>query len=156
MTLSLRVCDSSRYAIPPKALRRWASERVRQKSRPDGGTICTFALSGSTCNNRAINVVMTLNIDANGRIESATARPATDDTGCDTMCAAQCDGGRFLAEVGGCDDIIGLTLHEAAFRDWQEEPSGCFCTAGNRRHKWRNVLQALHYARNYPESRAGE
>jgi len=65
------------------------------------------------------------------------------------MCAAQSVGRSFLADVGGCDEVIGLTLEEAAFRNCEEEPSGCFCTPGNRRHKWRNVFQALHYAVNH-------
>jgi hypothetical protein len=62
------------------------------------------------------------------------------------MCAADGAGGRFLAAFGNCDEVIGLTLAAAAFREWTPEPSGCFCTAGNRRHKWRSVFQALHYA----------
>jgi len=88
----------------------------------------------------------TVTLDADGRIESATAAPVPTDGGCDAMCAAQGNGRRFLAEFGACDDVVGMTLREAAFRDWQDEPSGCFCTAGNRRHKWRNVFQTLHYA----------
>ena len=147
MSVSLPVStESPTYAVGSKALRRWASERLRRAPRAGGGAVYTFLLSGSTCTNRPLDVAMTVTLDADGRIESATAAPAPTDTGCDAMCAAHCDGRRFLAEFGACDEVVGLTLSEAAFRDWQEEPSGCFCTAGNRRHKWRNVLQTLHYA----------
>jgi hypothetical protein len=147
MSLSLPVSDPPPNAIAPKALRRWASERVRREPRGDGGTTYTFALTGSTCTNRPLEVVMTVQVDRRGRIESATASPASGDAGCDAMCgAAACDGRRFLAELGGCDEVVGLSLREAARRDWQVEPSGCFCTAGNRRHKWRNVFQTLHWA----------
>ena len=62
------------------------------------------------------------------------------------MCAALDHGGGFLSHFGACAEAIGLTLEQAAFREWDEEPSGCFCTAANRRHKWRNVFQALHYS----------
>ena len=139
---------ASAYAVPEAALARWVRERLRRSCRADGGTVYTFALSGSTCNNMgvALEAVMTVEVAADGRIEAATARPAATDAACGAMCAAQGNGCRFLSEVGGCDDVVGLTLGEAAFRDWQEEPSGCFCTPGNRRHKWRNVFQALHYA----------
>jgi hypothetical protein len=146
MSLSLPVSEPPAYAIAPRALRRWAAERLHQRARNDGGAVYTFALSGSTCNNRPLEAVMTVAVGADGRIESATAQPAGHDTGCDAMCAAACDGRRFLAEAGGCHEAVGLTVRQAAFRDWQEEPSGCFCTAGNCRHKWRNVFQTLHYA----------
>ena len=146
MSASPSISQSRRYAIPEAALRRWVKQRVRSSARADGGIIYTFALSGSTCNNVPIEVVMTVAIGADGRIERATAHRADGDRGCDAMCAAPLDGQRFLADEGGCDEAIGLTLADAAFRDWREEPSGCFCTAGNRRHKWRNVFQALHYA----------
>lgn len=146
MTVSLPLSDSHAYAVAKTALRRWARERVRRAARDDGSVIYTFALSGSTCNNRPIDVMMTVVLGADGRIESATAEPAPHDAGCGTMCAAApCDGRRFLAEQARCDEAVGLTLDEAARRDWQVEPSGCFCTVGNRRHKWRNVFQTLHY-----------
>ncbi len=146
MSLSLPVSASPGYAVAERALRRWAAERLRSKPRAGGGAVYTFALTGSTCTNRPIEVEMTVTVDADGRIDSATAAPAPHDTGCGAMCAATAGAQRFFAESGGCDEAVGLTLHEAAFRDWQDEPSGCFCTAGNRRHKWRNVFQTLHFA----------
>jgi hypothetical protein len=146
MTVSLPVSDSQMDAVAEKALCRWARERVRRESRADGATVYTFALAGSTCTNRPIDVVMTVALGADGRIESAVAAPVPHDTGCDAMCgAAASNGQQFLAEQGRCDEAIGLTLDEAALRYWQVEPYGCFCTPGNRRHKWRNVFQTLHY-----------
>ena len=150
MTVSLHVYEP-KYAVAEKALRRWAAERVRHAPRDDGGAVYTFALTGSTCTNRPLEVLMTVELGPDGRIVSATSQPAPHDAGCDAMCAAAaaaaCDGRQFLAEFGGCDEAVGLTLAEAAFRDWPVEPSGCFCTPGNRLHKWRNVFQTLHYSR---------
>jgi len=145
MTVSL---ENFTYAVSEKALRRWSSERLRRQHRADGAIIYTFAMSGSTCTNMGLplEIVMTVIVGADGRIESASSQPAPGDTGCSAMCAAEGNACRFLADAGGCDAAIGLTLHEAASRDWQEEPSGCFCSPGNRRHKWRNVFQTLHYA----------
>ena len=151
MSLSLPVADSPAYAVPAGALRRWARERLRRRERADGGVVYTIALAGSTCTNRPIESLMTVAVGADGRIESATAQPAPNDTGCHTMCAAQqCDAGRrFMAECCGCEEVIGLTIRDAALRDWQVEPSGCFCTPGNRRHKWRNVFETLHFAQSH-------
>jgi len=148
MTVSLPTSPSPDYAVSEKALRRWAAERVRCQSRADGGRVYTFVMSGSTCTNMGVplEVVMTVTVGTDGRIESTSSEPAPGDSGCDAMCAAACDGRRFLAEAGGCEEATGLTLREAAFRDWGVEPSGCFCTAGNRRHKWRNAFQTLDYA----------
>jgi hypothetical protein len=134
------------YAIAEAALRRWVADRLRRHPRADDGVVYTFLLSGSTCNNVPLDAVMTVAVDAQGRIEAATSAPAPADRGCGATCAADGDGRAFLALAGRCDEVVGLTLAEAAFRNWEPEPSGCFCSAGNRRHKWRNVFQALHYA----------
>ena len=136
------------YSIPEKALRRWITERVRCEPRAGGGSVYSFLVSGSTCSNMGLplEALMTVSLDADGRVASATSHPTPGDRGCDAMCAADKSACRFFAEFGCCDEVIGLTLHEAAFQDWREEPSGCFCTPGNRRHKWRNVFQTLHYA----------
>jgi len=149
MTLALPLATAqfpSAYAVPEKALRRWVEERVRRMDRPEGGTVYQFALSGSTCSNVPLEIVMSVVIDADGRIEATSSRERAGMTTCDAMCAAQGEAGTFLSVFGNCDEVIGLTLAEAAFRTWDVEPSGCLCSAGNRRHKWRNVLQALHYA----------
>jgi len=148
MTVSLPLATAQfpAYAIPEKALRRWAQERLQRIDRADGGTVYAFALAGSTCSNVPLELVMSVVIDADGRIEATSSRERAGITTCDAMCAAQGEGRRFLDILGNCDEVIGLTLAEAAFRKWDVEPSGCLCTAGNRRHKWRNVLQALHYA----------
>ena len=146
MTISLSTLERPVYAIAEKALRRWATERVRREAGAQGGTVYFFSLTGSTCNNVPLEVVMTVAVDADGRIQAASTRPAGANGGCDAMCAAEGNACGFLAAVGDCDDVVGLTLEEAAFRNWEPEPSGCFCSAGNRRHKWRNVFQALHYA----------
>ena len=81
---------------------------------------------------------------AGGRIEKAESEAAPGDRGCSAMCTVQCTGIRM--ECGSFNDAVGLTLEEAALRDWNVEPSGCFCKAAQRRHKWRNVFQTLHYA----------
>ena len=95
---------------------------------------------------QGLEVAMNVVVDPMGIIRDATAHPAPGDRGCDAMCGAHGDGCSFLAKVGDCEEAIGLTLEDAAFRDWNVEISGCFCSEGNRRHKWRNVFQALHYA----------
>lgn len=153
---SLPTPENPAYAIAEKALRRWAKERLRQEPGPGGGAVYAFTLSGTTCNNMGLplETLMIVEVDAAGRITAASSRPGPGDTGCDAMCvcAAKRDAGRFLAESGGGGEAMGLSLSEAAFRDWAVEPSGCFCTEGNRRHKWRNVFQALHYAVTHPAS----
>jgi len=150
---------SSSYSIPAKALRRWTSERLRSARRNDGGVVYCFTVSGSTCNSmgRALEVELIIAVGADGRIEAASARPVAGGSGggCDAMCAAEGNGTRFLAAFGGCREAVGLTLAEAAFRDWREEMSGCFCSEGNRRHKWRNAFQTIHFAVSRDAARLG-
>ena len=141
------------YAINDRALRAWAAQRLRREPRADGGSVYAFTVSGSTCSNMGVplEVVMTVELGADGRIAAAYSRPAAGDAGCEAMCAAGCNARAFFACVGGCPQALGLTLHEAAFMDWDPQPSGCFCTEGNRRHKWRNAFQVVHYATMHPE-----
>jgi hypothetical protein len=148
MTIALPVASSEQpaYAVPEKALRRWVADRLRSGKQPDGATVYTFALTGSTCTNQPIDVLMTVVVAADRRIEGTSALPAARDLGCDVMCAAGGDGRKFLKHVGACDEAVGMTLEQAAFFPWNVEPSGCFCSAGNRLHKWRNVFQAIHFA----------
>jgi len=148
MTLALPIATAERrpYAVPEKALRRWVAERLGHGRREDGAIVYTFALTGSTCTNQPLDVVMRVVVSADGRIESTSATPAAADFGCDVMCASGGDGRKFLKHVGGCDEAVGMTLEQAAFHPWHVEPSGCFCSAGNRVHKWRNVFQAIHFA----------
>src|SRR5688572_19653673 len=134
VALPLFTAGDQGYAIPEKALRRWATERLSAEPRTGGGIVYSLTISGSTCNNVPLEVVMTVAVDADGRIDATLSRPVGAGRGCDAMCAAHGDGRRLLAEVGTCDEVLGLTLNEAAFRNWEAEPSGCFCTAGNRRH----------------------
>ena len=131
--------------MPEKALQRWARDRLERARETDGATVYRFMLSGSTCTNVPLNVVMIVRVDAQGTIEVASSHPAEGDAGWGAMCGSP-------AAIGRCEEAIGLTLDEAAFRDWQEEPSGCFCSAGHRRHKWRNVFQTLHYAATHLEA----
>ena len=152
MTVCPAVSQQHNYAINEKTLRAWAMQRLRRERRADGGTTYSFTVSGSTCNNMgvALEVVMTVDVGADGRIEAAWSQPAAADTGCDAMCAAGCNARAFFADFGGCLHVVGLALTEAAFMEWEPEGSGCFCTDGNRRHKWRNAFQVLHYAVTHP------
>jgi hypothetical protein len=153
MTVCPAASQQAAYAINEKALRAWATHRLRRERRAGGGTSYSFTISGSTCNNMgiALEVVMTVDVGADGRIEAACCGPAATDGGCDAMCAAGCNAPAFFAHVGGCAKVVGLTLTEAAFMEWEPETSGCFCTDGNRRHKWRNAFQVLHYAVTHPD-----
>ena len=144
MSVSLSTPVRNKYSIPEAALQRWARDRLRGERGVDGAAVYRFLLSGSTCTNVPLNVVMIVRVNTQGTIEAASSQPSEADTGWGAMCGSS-------SNIGRCDEVIGLTLDEAAFRDWQEEPSGCFCSAGNRRHKWRNVFQTLHYAVTHPQ-----
>ena len=136
------------YAVAEKTLARWARERLRRRPGPAGGVIYIFAMSGSTCTNMGlpIEAEMTVHVDATGRVTATALQPAAADPGPQAMCAAAVDPGRFFTEIATRTEAVGLTLDEAAFRDWSVEVSGCLCTAGHRRHKWRNAFQTIHFA----------
>src|SRR5205809_402042 len=105
MTLLSTTPQPANPAVAEAALRRWARERLRRLPRADGGVVYSFACSGSTCGNVPLEVVMTVALDAQGRIEAATSAPAPADRGCNAMCAAAHGGGqRFFRDAGHCDE----------------------------------------------------
>src|SRR5688500_12299509 len=108
MTVCAAASQQLAYAINEKAVRAWATQRLRRERHADGGTTYSFTVSGSTCNNMgvALEVVMTVDVGADGRIVAACSRPAAADSGCNAMCAAGCDARAFFADFGGCPQVL--------------------------------------------------
>jgi len=143
------------YAVPRKALQKWASERVTLDERPDGSIAVRFSYSGSTCSNlgHPLRAVLAMNLsaeDGQGKrwITSTGCRPAENDLGVTKMCACLKSPDRFLDELDGYNPLEGMDL-ESAIR-WQPsiEMAGCLCSKQSRNHKWRNAIQAVHFALN--------
>ncbi len=55
----------------------------------------------------------------------------------------------FINEVDAYSPVRGMDLESAIRWNPKVEMAGCFCAQASRDHKWRNAVQAVHYALNH-------
>lgn len=140
------------YALPPKALRQWAANRLQIEHKANGQTIATFRFSGTTCANMGMpfefdfSVTARHELSGDYRIEQCSAAPASGDQGHQAMCAFVDHPRSFLSTVERFNLPIGKTLDEMIQWSPDVSPAGCLCTPASQHHKWQIVLQTLHFA----------
>lgn len=139
------------YAFPRKALARWARDLLDLKIRPDGTVAARFRFDGKTCSNGGIPLVFDYEVllthsPRGYRIVSTACRPAEGDAGHRRTCAYVSNPYGFLATLGEKHPMRGRLVDEILAWEPATNPAGCLCTPENRNHKWRIVLQTIHYA----------
>jgi hypothetical protein len=142
----------ARYSVNLKALRRWAAERLRLEPRPGGHTLATFRYDGTTCCNMgrplAFDYKVLLGPQEHGYpICEQSCAPAPGDNGYTAMCEYIANPEAVMSAIarekplcGKLDDILSWTRPAT--------PSGCYCDAAARDHKWGLVLETIHYKLN--------
>ncbi len=148
---------SAEYSVNPKALARWAKERLKIEMTQDDSFDAVFRYDGTTCTNMgrplAFLYIVKLGPRAEGYpILEQRCLPAPDDTGHTRMCQYLEDPSRLMGAIENEKPLNGEPLK--AVLEWQREPSaaGCFCTEAGRDHKWGLVLETIHYALAQRES----
>jgi len=143
------------YAVPRKALQKWVRERVTIAEQDDGSSFAMFRYSGSTCSNMGHPLTADLKviispIDEHGLrwITSTSCQPAENDLGVTKMCACLQSPGPFLNELDTYRPLEGMDLESAIRWEPKLNMAGCLCAAPSRNHKWRNAIQAIHFALN--------
>lgn len=140
------------YSVAIKALRKWARECVSLNWGADGSVDAAFRFSGSTCTNLGYPIELSFkaSLSSDLRIRSMEIVPFEGDEGWQRMCVYKSDTDNFVASLQQYQPLIGCSLEEAARWEPRIEVSGCLCSRENQNHKWRNALQAIHYAmQNY-------
>ncbi len=139
-----------RYSTSARALQKWSTERVRVAFGADGRVDACFRFDGTTCSNMghplAFDYRVTLAPAAQQHVVlAAECRPADDDTGYQHMCAYLSDPEGLMGAIAAEHPLVGQPLD--AVLDWAvpSAPSGCYCNASSREHKWRLALEAIHY-----------
>ncbi len=139
------------YSINPRALAKWARERVRLEPVPDGSLVARFRYDGTTCSNMGRPLAFEYRVilgpaDAGFPIRAAACRPCEDDEGYRFMCEYLRDPEGLMAAIATERPLVGEPLD--AVLDWERRsaPSGCYCDPDSRRHKWGLALEAIHYA----------
>jgi hypothetical protein len=146
------------YTVNRKALSRWAAERLTLSPNPDGTTDARFLYEGKTCSNLGRPLVfhykVTLGSAADGYpIEDESCVPAPGDTGHQAMCAFLDNAERLMAAIETEKPLRGQPLDRVLSWDGQSGAAGCYCHVSDRMHKWRLVLETIHFALAQQEAR---
>ncbi len=145
------------YTVSARALRKWASERVRLERRDDGSVTACFRFDGTTCSNSghplAFNYTVALGPPDSGRtILRADCRPAEGDEGHRRMCAYLADGDGLIGAIAAEHPLVGRPLDDVFVWARASAPSGCYCSTESRTHKWGLALETIHYTLTHPEA----
>jgi hypothetical protein len=141
----------AKYSISLKALRKWSRERLQLKARRDGSIEARFRYDGTTCSNMGRPLAYDYHIllgpgrDGHPIIE-ASCRPAPGDTGHAFQCEHLKDAAPLMRSIDSEKPLRGRPLNDVLA--WQRpfSPSGCYCDADRRAHKWGLVFEVIHYA----------
>jgi hypothetical protein len=141
----------ARYTVNVRALRKWTAERVRLSRRDDGTLELVFRYDGTTCTNLgrplAFDYEVRLSPPADGCvILQADCRPAPGDEGHALMCAYLNDATSLRHALAVEKPLLGRPLNDVLAWARPAAPSGCYCSAESRAHKWGLVLETMHYA----------
>jgi hypothetical protein len=139
------------YSVNSRALKKWAKERVTIGHAPDGTVEACFRFDGTTCSNQgrplAFDYRVSLQPSREGyTITDSHCRPAPDDDGHKFMCAYLSDGEALMEEINGEKPLLGRPLNEVLTWERAAVPSGCYCSADSRAHKWGMALEVIHFA----------
>lgn len=140
---------AAKYLVNPKALRRWAQQRLSLEKSADGGVEALFRYEGTTCNNMGQPLAFEYHVTLGPPEERYPIRaqhcgPAAEDTGHRSMC--KFDGGQLLDAIQQEKPLAGRPLDEVIGWQRASSPAGCYCDAASREHKWGLVLETIHYA----------
>jgi hypothetical protein len=145
------VAQSAVYSVNPKALKRWAAERVELKPCANGGVHARFRFDGTTCSNLGRSLTFYYDVALGPAEEGYPIReqhctPAPGDTGHMAMCKYITDGPPLLADVEREKPLAGRPLADVF--SWKRAicSTGCYCEPASREHKWGLVLETIHYA----------
>ncbi len=139
------------YTTNPRALRKWAQERVQIEHRAGGSIEASFRFDGTTCSNLGRPLAFDYQVTLSSRLDGyqilrSDCRPAPGDTGHTQMCAYLGDAQALLHALDREKPLLGRPLAEVLNWSRVAAPSGCHCNAESRAHKWGLALEAIHFA----------
>ncbi|HEV3200955.1 MAG TPA: hypothetical protein VGZ73_23795 [Bryobacteraceae bacterium] len=140
-----------RYTVKPKALKRWAGERLALDQRADGTIEALFRYEGTTCTNTGRPLTFHYRVTLGSRedgylIQDQRCVPAPGDTGHTYMCRYLENPGELSAAIAREKPFLGQPLSAVLSWPRAECAPGCYCDPAARDHKWGLVLETIHYA----------
>ena len=143
--------ESSSYSFSKKALDGWREKRLEVLGEGDE-LQAIFRFDGSTCTNLGLPLLFEyrINLCRQGendyRLLEFSCEPHPDDTGHTGMCSYLQDPEAIMEKIRVPPALPGSSLAKVLEWSPQVSPAGCLCAQSSRDHKWRIVLQTLHYS----------
>lgn len=141
----------AKYSIGAKALQKWSRERLQLKTAQDGSVEAFFRYEGTTCANLGhpleFHYHIKLGLSEHGYIISdAFCVPAPGDTGHTRQCEYLNNAESLLRSIAGEKPLLDQPLDDVLAWERPFSPSGCYCDADRRAHKWGLAFEVLHFA----------
>lgn len=139
------------YSLNPRALEKWARERVRLAFHDDRSVDATFRFNGTTCSNLGHPLAFEYRVQLAApaeryAIRTAECRPLEGDVGHAKMCAFLEAPTEFMATIANERPLLGRPLDDAIGWERPVRSAGCYCDRDSRLHKWGLALEAIHFA----------
>jgi hypothetical protein len=141
----------AKYVVNKKALARWSTDRLALTETGSGNIEALFRYEGTTCGNMgrrlSFDYRVTLGPRSDGYpIQDECCGPAADDEGHRSMCAFLDDPPELKRSLDRDKPLLGRPLNDILTWDGPTGAAGCYCELNDRLHKWRLVLETIHYA----------
>jgi hypothetical protein len=143
--------EQAQYAVNPKALKRWAEERLTLVVNQDGTVDALFRYEGTTCSNMGRAILFDYRVLLGPReqgylIRELKCAPTPGDQGHTFMCGYMVNAEHLMVAIDHERPLLGHPLNDAL--SWQRPTigAGCYCEPASRKHKWGLVFETIHYA----------
>lgn len=142
---------SAPYSVHTKALARWAKNRLTLTDRENGTVDARFRYEGTTCSNLGRPLLFDYHVTLGPRkdgyvICSLMCGPTPGDVGYQSMCRFLENPVPLMDAIDREKPLLGEPLNRVLSWDAANSAAGCYCELGDRLHKWRLVLETIHYA----------
>jgi hypothetical protein len=141
----------AKYAVNPKALKRWADERLTLSFNDDGTVNALFRYEGTTCSNMGRAIRFDFHVTLGPReqeypIRDEKCAPAPGDEGHKFMCRYMANAEHLMVAIDHEKPLLGQPLNDVLAWQRQATGAGCSCEPGDRKHKWGLVFETIHFA----------
>jgi hypothetical protein len=141
--------QNATYSVSPKALARWAKERLTLNENSDGSIDALFKYEGTTCGNRPFFYHYRIQLAPRAQgyiIRDQSCAPAPGDEAHRYQCRYMSNAEHLMVAIDHEKPLQGQPINDIL--SWQRPTAGagCYCEPSSRKHKWGIVLETVHYA----------
>jgi hypothetical protein len=146
-----RLDRNANYSVNAKALARWTDSRLRFTHHESGALDASFHYEGTTCSNLGrplhFDYQVTLGPPEEGYVISGLGcRPSPGNDGYTAMCGYLENATALMTAIEREKPLLGEPLNRILTWSPPLSAAGCHCELADRMHKWRLVLETIHYA----------